>query len=221
MSIQLAIVDDQVLFLKGLKLILNTFEHMEIVIEAYNGKELLQAMETTMPDVVLMDLEMPVMNGMEATQIIKEKYPKVKVILLTMHDDERLINHIMKNGANGYLLKNEEPDVLREAIESVIKKDYYFNDYVSKALLKASSPLKGALKSQLDLSVRLGLTRRELEVLNLICQQFTTAEIAKKLFISKRTVEGHRKNLLDKTDVRNTAGLVIFAIRHQLVNLEV
>lgn len=218
-TIKLAIADDQVMFLKGLRMILSTFENVEIVIEAYNGQELLDALETTMPDVILMDLKMPVMDGLEATKAIKAAYPGLKIILLTMFDDERLINHLMKSGANGYLLKNEEPGVLQEAIHAVLEKDYYFNEYVSKALLKGLPALKGELQSQLDLSSRLGLTKRELEVLDLICKELTTAEMAERLYISERTVEGHRKNLLEKTGVRNTAGLVLFAIRNRLVDI--
>jgi DNA-binding NarL/FixJ family response regulator len=217
--VKLAIADDQILFLKGLKLILDTFENVEIVIEALNGQALLDAMKHVIPDVILMDLKMPELNGLDAMKIIKKDHPKIKVIFLTMYDDERLINHLMKCGANGYLLKNEEPDILQQAINTVMERDYFFNEYVSKALLRGLPSIKGELTAQLDLSIKLSLTRRELEVLGLICKELTTAEIAKKLFISKRTVEGHRKNLMEKTGVRNTAGLVIFAVRNHLVDI--
>lgn len=221
--IKLALADDQLLFLRGLKLLIRTFDNMEIVIEASNGQALLDAIPLNPPDVILMDLKMPVMDGIEATRLIKEEYPHIKIILLSMYDDDQIINHMMKNGANGYLLKNEEPHILREAIESVITKDYYFNDYVSKALLHATQDNMAALKptalssSRADDSAE--LTRRELEILELICKEYTTGEIAQQLYISTRTVEGHRKNLLEKTGARNTAGLIIFAIRNNLVHM--
>lgn len=217
--VKLAIADDQVLFLKGLRLLLKTFEEIDLIIEASNGEELIQAIEQQQPDVILMDLRMPVMDGQEATEKIKARYPEIKIILLTMYDEERLINHLMKVGANGYLLKNEEPEILREAIQAVMEKEFYFNDYVSKALLK------GMQKKQKEIrpwkkSENLQLTKREMEVLHLICQERTSAEIGEELFISIRTVENHRKSLLSKTGVRNTAGLIIYAIRNELVELD-
>lgn len=216
--VKLAIADDQVLFLKGLRLLIRSFDDVELIIEATNGQELIEAIATNQPDVILMDLRMPVMDGLEATEKIKALYPDIKIILLTMYDEERLINHMMKVGANGYLLKNEEPHILKEAIQAVVEKEFYFNDYVSKALLRGIQkkhneirPWKTGDSDQ--------LTKREIEVLNLICQERTSAEIADELFISTRTVENHRKSLLTKTGVRNTAGLIIYAIRNQLIDI--
>ena len=218
-KIKLAIVDDQVLFRKGLKLLISSFEEVELIIQASNGQELLDAIEKEQPDVILMDLKMPVMDGLEATEKVKATYPQIKVILLTTYDEERLINHMMKVGANGYLLKNEEPEILKEAILTVVEKEFYFNDYVSKALLsgmqkkpKEIRPWEGANN--------ISLTKREREVLQLICKEHTSAEIASALYISPRTVENHRKSLLEKTGAKNTAGLVIFAIQNQLIDLE-
>ena len=218
-SIKLAIADDQVLFLKGLRLLMQSFEEIELIIEATNGQELIEAVALNPPDVILMDLRMPVMDGLAATEKIKALYPAIKIILLTMYDEERLINHMMKVGANGYLLKNEEPEILREAIQAVMEKEFYFNDYVSKALLR------GIQKKQKEVRPWKGndtveLTKRELEVLELICREHTSPEIAKELFISSRTVENHRKSLLGKTGVRNTAGLIIYAIRNQLIEMD-
>ena len=136
-----------------------------------------------------------------------------------MYDDERLITHVMENGANGYLLKNEEPATLREAIESVLDKDFYFNDYVGKALLSGLKNKDKLVEIPINLKAPFRLTARELEILRLICEEHTTAEIAKQLFISIRTVEGHRKNLMEKTGVRNTAGLVIFSVKNKLIEI--
>jgi len=218
-KIKLAIVDDQVLFLKGLKLLISSFEEVELIIQANNGQELLDAIEKEQPDVILMDLKMPVMDGLEATERIKANYPEIKVILLTTYDEEKLIHHIMKKGANGYLLKNEEPEILKEAILTVVKKEFYFNEYVSKALLGGMQKRPNEVRPWKSTN-NISLTKREMEVLQLICKEQTSAEIADLLYLSPRTVENHRKNLLEKTGAKNTAGLVIFAIQNQLIELE-
>ncbi len=218
--IKLAICDDQVLFLRGLKYIISDFDNIEITLEATNGEDLLKKIPTSPPDVILLDMKMPGLDGIEVTKRIKADFPNIKIILLTMYDDERLISHVMEIGANGYLLKNEEPEVLKSAIESVFNKDLYFNDYVAKALVKSLKSKENSLPSfSNNSSPPLNLTAREMEILQLICQEMTTAEMAKQLFISARTVEGHRKNLMEKTGVRNTAGLVIFAVRNKLVEV--
>jgi DNA-binding NarL/FixJ family response regulator len=218
-KIKLVIADDQNLFLKGLKFIIDTFEDVELVGEASDGAELVAKVESTRPDVVLSDIKMPNMDGIEATKILKDRFPEVRVILLTMFDDERLISHVMEIGANGYLLKDEEASVVHEAIQSVYTKGLYFNEYVSKALLKqVKHKNKGSISAILSPG-EVKLSNREMEVLELICQEMSTPEIAEQLFISTRTVEGHRKNLLDKTGVKNTAGLVIYAVKHGLVDL--
>lgn len=215
-KIKLIIADDQVLFLKGLRLLIHTFDSIQLIAEARNGIELLKEIEIHAPDVVLIDLKMPEMDGIEATQQIKEKYPEVKILLLSMYHDEGIINHVMKIGANGYLLKNEEPAILKKAIETVMKSDFYFSEYVSKALLKGIQQ-PSLKKEKMSAEENSPLSQRELEVLQLICQEYTSSEISEQLFISIRTVEGHRKNLLGKTGVRNTAGLVLYAIKNKLL----
>ncbi len=215
--IRLAIADDQILFLRGLRLMLEDFSNIDIVVEANNGRELLDAMKHTPVDVVLLDLRMPEMDGIEATRRLRESYPQTKVLLLSMHDDERLISHLMNLGASGYLLKDEEPETVREAIESVHERDFYFNEYVSKALLQGMKTRNNI--QSVDAHLQPQLTRRELEVLALICKEYTTAEIAKELYLSSRTVDGHRRNLQEKTGAKNVAGLVIYAIRSGIVKL--
>lgn len=218
-SIKVAIADDQALFRKGIQLLLGSYPNMDLIISAKNGKELLAEIANTPPEVVLLDLNMPEMDGLEATEKIKTLYPSIKIILLSTYDEEQLIHHMMKMGANGYLLKNEEPHILKEAIEAVVEKDFYFNDYVSKALLhglqkkpRNVKPWKGSLEQQ--------LSKREQEVLELICQEYTSHEVAEQLFLSRRTVENHRKSLLHKTGARNTAGLILFAVKNQLIDTD-
>lgn len=217
-TIKIALADDHQLFINGLRLLISNFENIEVLFTVNNGQELIDELEKQMPDVIIMDLNMPKKDGIEAIKLIRASNADVKIILLSMHNNERVINHVMKLGANGYLRKDENPANLQEAILAVMSKGFYFNDYTSKALLHNLSALSNINSSPLDLNNRLGLTFREVEVLKLICKELTTPEIGKKLYISKRTVEGHRKNLLAKTGARNTVGLVLFALKNKLVD---
>lgn len=217
-KIKLIIADDQVLFLKGLRLLIHTFDTVNLVAEVRNGQELLEAIPLYSPDVILVDIKMPIMNGIEVTEKIRKQYSDIKIILLSMHNDESIMNHVMKLGANGYLLKNEEPHILKDAIEAVVAKGYYFNDYVSQALLKNVQQIE-TRSEKIEFQQKLKLTRRELEILKLIGQEYTSNEIAEKLFLSVRTVEGHRKRMLAKTGVRNIVGLVLFAVKNELIEL--
>jgi len=158
---------------------------------------------------------MPIMDGMEATKEVRKKYPSIKVLVVTMYDDDKFIIHLMENGANGYLLKNTEPEEIRKSIYSVYENGFYFNDVVNKALLK-KLVLKNNLKPSFNQNVE--LTERELEVLKLICEEKTAAEIAKEIFLSPRSVEGIRQRLIEKVGVRNTAGLVMFAVKNNMVD---
>jgi DNA-binding NarL/FixJ family response regulator len=214
-KIRIAIADDYKIFREGLKVGLSSDENLEVIMEADNGEDLLTALETTSPDVIIMDLKMPIMDGMEATKAVRKKYPSIKVLVVTMYDDDKFIIHLMENGANGYLLKNTEPDEIRKSIYAVHENGYYFNDVVNKALLK-KLVLKNNLKPSFNQNVE--LTERELEVLKLICEEKTAAEIAKEIFLSPRSVEGIRQRLIEKIGVRNTAGLVMFAVKNSMVD---
>ena len=220
-KIKIAITDDQVLFLRGLKFIIQSFDDVELVIEANDGQDLLNQLEKIQADVILCDVKMPNLDGIETTKIIKKRYPDIKVILLTMYNDDRLISHAMEIGAHGYLIKEEEAEEVHRAIKEVYEKGHYFNDYVSQALLKQvkTKTKTKTLPTEILGNPPVKLTRREMEVLELICKEFSTIEIANRLFLSARTVEGHRKNLLEKTGVKNTAGLVVFAIKNELVSI--
>jgi DNA-binding NarL/FixJ family response regulator len=214
-KIKIAIADDYRIFRDGLKISLAADNDIEFLHEADNGEDLLTNIEKERPDVVLMDLKMPIMDGMEATQIIRKKYSDIKILVVSMYDDDKFIIHLMEIGANGYLLKNAEPDEIRKAIYSVAKNGYYFNDLVNKALLK-KLVLKNNIKPSFNENVE--LTERELEVLKLICEEKTAAEIAKVIFLSPRSVEGIRQRLIEKIGVRNTAGLVMFAAKNNIVS---
>lgn len=213
-TINIAIADDYKIFREGLKKCFASDKQLNVIQEADNGEDLLKGFAENLPDVVIMDLKMPIMDGMEATEIIRKKYPSVKVLVVTMYDDDKFIIHLMEIGANGYLLKNSEPDEIRKSIYAVHENGYYFNDLVNKALLK-KLVMKNNLKPSFNQNVE--MSERELEVLKMICEEKTAAEIAKEIFLSPRSVEGIRQRLIEKVGVRNSAGLVMFAIKNGIV----
>ncbi len=213
-KIKYAIVDDHKLFRQGVIYSLSEAAGLQLVLEADNGKELVEMIPKHKPDVILMDLKMPVMDGIEATKHIHLHFPEIKVIVLSMYDDEKFVIHLMESGASGYLLKNAGPDEIISAIEAAHINGYYFTDFVNKALLK-----KLVVRQQLKPSFKdeIRLTEREVEVLKLICNEYTAAEISRIIFLSPRTVEGIRMKLIEKIGVKNTAGLVLYAARNGLV----
>ena len=213
--IKLAIADDHRLFREGIRLIFQADPLIDVMIEADNGQQLLDGLEQQKVDVVLLDLEMPVLNGAETLKAIREKYPELKVLLLTMHDNEKYMVSFLQLGAQGYLLKDTSPNELVLAVKKVHETGKYFSDKVSDALLNRLGNLKSETPQLGNLA---DLGERELEVLQLICEEHTTSEIADQLFLSTRTIETYRKRLLEKTDTRNTAGLVRYAIEHGLLN---
>lgn len=214
-KIKVAIADDYRIYREGLKVSLSQDDMLDMIFEVDNGEDLLKNIEMNKPDVVIMDLKMPIMDGMEATQQLRKKYQDIKVVVVSMYDDDKFIIHLMEIGANGYLFKNAEPDEIRKAIHSVYENGYYFNDIVNKALLK-KLVLKGNIKPSFNQNVE--LTERELQVLKLICEEKTAAEIGKEIFLSPRSVEGIRQRLIEKIGVRNTAGLVMFAAKNGMVD---
>lgn len=214
--IKVAIADDHKIFRSGVINTLTPYDNINVVFEAEDGEHLLQIMQEQQPDVILMDLKMPKMDGIQATIKVKEKYPQVKVIILTMYEDDNFIVHLVENGANAYLLKNSEPEEIYEAICTTFEKGFYFNENVNLALLKKvlhknKQQFKPTFKNEVQ------LTDRELEVLKLICNEFTTQEISEQIFLSPRTVEGLRQKLLEKLNVKNTVGLVLYAFRNGLI----
>lgn len=215
-NIKVAIADDHKIFRSGVINTLTPYENINVVFEAEDGVHLLEIMETQQPDVILMDLKMPNMDGIEATKKVREKYAHVKVIVLTMYEDDNFIVHLIEMGANAYLLKNAEPGEIYEAICTTYEKGFYFNENVNLALLKK---VMHKTKQQFKPTFRneVPLTDRELEVLRLICEELTTQQISEKIFLSPRTVEGLRQKLLEKTGAKNIVGLVMYAFRNGLI----
>ena len=215
-GIKIALVDDEILFRHGIKFIIDREVDLEVVVEAANGSELLDylANNDNLPDIVLADLKMPVLNGVEMTKILQKKYPEIKIIALTSYDTPAFIANMLDVGASSFILKNSKPEDLLYVIREVAEKGFYYTDKILKTLKEIEVQNKN-VKSELDAAF---LSPREIEVLQLICEQKNTAQIAEILFISPRTVEGHRTNLLLKTDSKNIAGLVVFAIQNRITS---
>lgn len=217
-TIKIAIADDEQLFRKGISFLLEKEERFEIILEAENGQQLIDAINPeNFPDIILMDLKMPILNGVETTKIIHKNFPDIKIIALTSYDGKSFITNMIDVGASSYLLKNTSPKIVVHTINEVFDKGFFYDEKVLKTIhenLLSSSGKR--IKSDLDKRL---LSNREIEVLELICEQYTTSEIAEKLFISPRTVDGHRNNLLLKTGSKNVAGLVIYGIQKKLIEL--
>lgn len=216
--INIAFAEDQLLFRKGMIALLETFDDIKVCIEAENGQDLLNQLAATPQsiDVALLDINMPVVNGIEALKQMRILYPTIKNIILTVHEEDKFIHKLIEEGANAYLAKNANPDEVKKAIHAVTTHDYYFNEKTIDVMRNFNSE-KRQKKSQPTVE---DLTNREKEVLLYICREFTSQEIAEKLFLSESTVNGHRNNLLAKTGVRNTAGLVLFAIKNNLFDID-
>ncbi|MBF7093505.1 response regulator transcription factor [Flavobacterium sp. ALJ2] len=216
-SIKIILVDDEVLFRKGIVFLLEREEKLKVIYEASNGNELISYLNksSSQPDIIILDLKMPILNGVEATKIIHKKFPDIKVIALTSYDTKSFVVNMLQVGAASYLLKNSTPKDLIFTINEVNTKGYYYNENILKIIQEIAKAGKNT-RCSLDTNF---LSAREIEVLRLICLQKSTAEIAKELFISPRTVEGHRNNLLLKTESRNTAGLVVYAIQNEIATL--
>jgi len=210
-KIKIIVVDDHALFRNGLKILLNTIPKIEVIGEAGNGKQFLELLETQNPDIVLIDINMPVMDGIEATQLATEKYSDLKIIALSMFGEEDYYYKMINAGVKGFLLKNSEINEVVEAIKQVMQGGSFFSQELLYNVIKNFNPHKELEPDTTDLS------KREVQVLEEICKGLSNQEIADTLFISKRTVDKHRANLLSKTNSKNTANLIMFAIKNKLI----
>lgn len=218
-KIKLAICDDHTLFRVGMATILGQIHDFDLILEAGNGQELLDKIARKMPDVVLLDLQMPVMDGTVTADHLRENYPLVKIVVLTMHDEDRMVLHLLEKGVSGYLLKDAEAGEVEKAIRKVMDEGVYLTEFVSRAMHR-----KMTNKTKVDnkpanpfYNSKILLSEREKEVLTLICEGLSTNEISEKIFLSPRTVEGHRLRILEKTGTKNTAGMVAYAFKNSLV----
>lgn len=215
-TIKIAIVEDQLLFRQSLATLIKSYQEFELIAEAGNGKSFLEIIKMLpqLPDVALVDMNMPEINGVELNTILHRHYPAIKVIALSVYSQERFITKMIDAGACGYLLKNCDTLELVNAIHTVQKNGFYLTGYTLDAIRNAAQYRNRSITNINHIPIE--LTNREQEILQLICSEYNNAEISEKLFLSIRTVEGHRNNLLLKTGCRNTAGLVLFAVKHNL-----
>lgn len=211
-KIKILLVDDHEIFRKGLIMVLSKLKNIEVVGEASNGVEFLNLLEKNKDTkIVLIDIKMPIMNGIEATKEALLKYPDLKIIALTMFGDDEYIDNMLEAGAKGFLLKNVNKEGLSRAIKVVSENHNYFSEELLSFFTKKKQLNEKAPK-------QIALTKREIEVLQLIAKGLSNQEIAEKLFISTRTVDGHKTNLITKTESKNVVGLLSYALKHKLVD---
>lgn len=211
--IKIVIADDHEIFRDGFKVMLRKQEDLQVIAEAENGRELLQVVEQHQPDVVITDIKMPLVDGIEATRAIKSRWPHIEVVALSMFDEENLVVDMLEAGAKGYLLKNTHKAEVVQAVKAVYKGDTYYCNATSTKLAQMIAkshfnPYKNNKKPT--------FTEKEVEIIRLICQELSNKEIASQLNLSTRTIEGYREKILEKIDARNIAGLVIYAIKNNL-----
>ena len=214
--INIVLVDDHTLLRRGLAGLVQDLGYT-VVFEACNGKQFLEKLDNnTIPDIVLMDINMPVMDGYETTKWLKENHPEIKVLALSMYDNENAIIRMIKCGARGYIIKDSEPENLKAAIDAVFKIGYYYSDLVSSKLIHAINHLH---EEGNELQKLLLLTNREKEFLQYSCTELTYKEIADKMIVSPRTVDGYRDALFEKLHIKTRVGLAIYAIRYGLFDI--
>lgn len=214
-KIKIIITDDHALFRAGVKTSIGHYPDVEFIGEAENGMQLLNLVKFLQPDVILLDIQMPIMDGIATLPEVKKILPDVKIIMLTMNDDVSMISKLMEIGANSYLTKNSDSETIYKAIKTCYENEFYFNEYTNKAMLsglRTKRDLEASLPEEADLS------DKEIQVLKLMCEEKSTKEIADIVEISPRTVEAIRDRLKLKTGAKSTAGLILYAVKHGLVD---
>lgn len=214
-QIKIILVDDHQMFRDGVKSVLTDEENIEIIGEVGTAKDLYSLLKLNTPDLIITDISMPDISGIEIAKYVSEKYPDVKILILSMHSNEEFITKALSVGANGYLPKDTSMTELLEAIHVIYKGDNYFNKNISDTILKSIIN-----KSKKDSSEQEALTKREKEVIKLVVEGLTNKEIAEKLFISIRTVDSHKNNIMQKLNLKSSVELVKYAIKNKLAELE-
>ena len=217
MAAKIVLVDDHVLLRKGLADLVRNLGY-EVLYEANNGKEFCEKLKSNNdhPQLVLLDINMPQMDGYETSLWLKRNYPEIKILALSMHDDENAVIRMLKNGARGYILKDTEPSELKMAIDAILKKGFYYSEMVTGRLVHSIAGIDDESHSSQQI---LHLTEREIEFLKLTCTEMTYKEIADKMYLSPRTVDGYRDTLFQKLEIKTRTGLVIYAIKNGIVQV--
>ncbi|HEV7333662.1 MAG TPA: response regulator transcription factor [Flavisolibacter sp.] len=213
--IKVAIADDHKIFRDGIKMALTGRDQLKFLWEAEDGKDLMHKIQLKQPDVLLMDLRMPELDGVNAINMIRKEYEAVKVIVLTMYDDQEMITKMMEMGANAYLTKTSDPEEIYKAILACMSDDFYFNDLVNKAVLMRLQHKKN-VRQYYPAPVK--FSEKELRILKSIAEDKTTEEISKDVFLSPRTIETIRQNMKQKVGAKTIAGLVMYAMRNRLID---
>ena len=217
--IRVIIADDHVLYRAGVKTALSAKKDVNVVAEADNGMHLLNLIKNVPADVILLDIQMPIMDGITALPEIKKICPDTKVIMLTMMDDHSMITKLMELGANSYLTKTSDSEIIYEAIKTCYEQEYYFNSLTNKALL-SNLKQRNVVTPQKLMQQEAHLNDKEMMILKLMCEEKTTKEIADLVDLSPRTVEAIRDKLKVKTGAKSTAGLIMYAVKHKILNAE-
>ena len=218
--IKVLIADDHVLYRAGVKTALSTKKDVKVIGEADNGIHLLTILKTLQPDVILLDIQMPLMDGIGALPEIKKHWPNIKVIMLTMMDDHSMITKLMELGANSYLSKTSDSEIIYDAIKTCFDQEYYFNTLTNNALLTNLKQRNNVL-IQKHSPQQVQLSDKEMLILKLMCEEKSTKEIADAVDLSPRTVEAIRDKLKVKTGAKSTAGLIMYAVKNNIINSEV
>jgi len=218
--IKVIIADDHVLYRAGVKTALGSKKDIKVIAEADNGMHLLNMLKMIPADVILLDIQMPIMDGISALPEIKKLYPELKIIMLTMMDDHSMITRLMELGANSYLTKTSDSEIIYEAIKTCFEQEYYFNQLTNKALLTNLKQRTVAPPQKL-MQQEASLNEKETLILKLMCEEKSTKEIADIVDLSPRTVEAIRDKLKVKTGAKSTAGLIMYAVKHKILNEEI
>lgn len=217
--IKVALVDDHQLFRKSLSLLLSSFEGIDIIYDTNDGLAFLKFAETEDIDVVLLDIQMPILDGYEVCKRLKLINSKIKILIISQLSSKEAIHQIMECGANGFFTKNSTPELLEDAIRNIVERDYYF-DIELGAVIREAILWDKKVHNNLDLTVQFHLTAREIEIIKMACVEMSSKEIGDKLCISHRTVEKHRKHIMEKTDSKNFIGVILYALKINVISLD-
>ncbi|MDQ6761344.1 MAG: response regulator transcription factor [Bacteroidota bacterium] len=214
--IKIAIADDHKIFRDGIKMALSPRQNLKMIWEAEDGKDLLHKISIKKPDVLLMDIRMPEIDGINAIELLRKEYDKLKIIVLTMYDDQQMISKMMEMGANAYLTKTTDPDEIYEAILTCMNEDFYFNQLVNNAVMGKLMQKKN-VRQHYGTQIPISFSEKELKILQLLAEDKTTEEISKIIFLSPRTIETIRQNMKSKVGAKTIGGLIMYGMRNKMI----
>lgn len=214
--IKIAIADDHKIFRDGIKMALSTKDNLKMIWEAEDGKDLMHKIDIKKPDVLLMDIRMPEIDGINAISMLRKEHEDVKIIVLTMYDDQQMISKMMEMGANAYLTKTTDPDEIYEAILTCMNDEFYFNQLVNNAVMGKLMQKKN-IRHHYGSSIPIAFSEKELKILQLLAEDKTTEEISKIIFLSPRTIETIRQNMKNKVGAKTIGGLITYGMRNKII----